>query len=227
VSVLLRGSEVDLGLASVNAHVAFEMSASRWILFAGGPRLGPVVLFWPILIVVAGLAVALGRIPWTPLRARHWLLLGLGLTQAPLAAAALVAVWLLALGWRGRHAERIASAPAASFDLVQVSLAILTLAALASLVFAIQMGLLGAPQMQIAGNGSNAEVLRWYQDRAEAGLPRPWVFSLSVWFYRFAMLAWSLWLAQSLLRWLRWGFAQWSAGGIWRPLRGGRAPAGA
>jgi hypothetical protein len=186
-----------------------------------------VVLFWPILVVVAGLAVALGRVPWTPLRARHWLLLGLGLTQAPLAAAALVAAWLLALGARGRGAERIAAAPAASFDLVQASLAILTLAALASLVFAIQMGLLGAPQMQIAGNGSDAGVLRWYQDRAGALLPRPWVFSLSVWFYRFAMLAWSLWLAQSLLRWLRWGFAQWSAGGIWRGLRGERARAGA
>jgi hypothetical protein len=226
VSVLLRGSEVDLGLPSVNAHVAFEMPAGRWTLFAGGPRLGPVVLFWPILVVVAGLAVALGRVPWTPLRARHWLLLGVGLTQAPLAAAALVAGWLLALGWRGRSAERVASTPAASFDLVQASLAILTLAALAALVFAIQVGLLGTPQMQIAGNGSNAEVLRWYQDRAGAILPRPWVFSLSVWFYRFAMLAWSLWLAQSLLRWLRWGFAQWSAGGIWRPLRGERARTG-
>jgi hypothetical protein len=220
--VLLRGSEVDLGLPSVNAHVTFEMPQSRWILYTGGPRLGPVVLFWPILVVVAGLAYALGRVPWTPLRARHWLLLGLGLTQAPFAAAALVAVWLLALGWRGRRAERLAEGSPRVFDLLQVSLAVLTIAALASLVFAIQMGLLGAPQMQIAGNGSGADVLRWYQDRADALLPRPWVFSLSVWFYRLAMLAWSLWLAQSLLRWLRWGFAQWSAGGLWRPLRVGR-----
>jgi hypothetical protein len=108
---------------------------------------------------------------------------------------------------------------------MQLLLAALTLAALAALVYAIQVGLLGAPQMQIAGNGSSAEVLRWYQDRSAAELPRPWVFSLSVWFYRLAMLAWSLWLAQSLLRWLRWGFAQWSAGGIWRPLRGGQARA--
>jgi hypothetical protein len=31
------------------------------------------------------------------------------------------------------------------------------------------------------------------------------------------MLAWSLWMAQALLlRWLPWGFAQWSRGGIWR-----------
>jgi hypothetical protein len=225
-SIVLPGSEVDLGLPSVNAHVAFELPANRWTLFAGGPRLGPVVLFWPLLGVVAGLAVALGRVPWTPLRARHWLLLGVGLTQAPFAAAALVAGWLLALGWRGRSSERMASASPQAFDLVQLSLAALTLAALAALVYAIQVGLLGAPQMQIAGNGSSAEVLRWYQDRSPAGLPRPWVFSLSLWFYRFAMLAWSLWLAQSLLRWLRWGFAQWSAGGIWQPLGGARARTG-
>jgi hypothetical protein len=223
VSALVHGSEVDLGLESVNAHLSIELPESRWILFAGGPRLGPVVLFWPVLAVVAGLAFALGRMAWTPLRGRHWLLLGVGLTQAPLPAAAVVVAWLLALGWRGRQAERAAAGSAAAFNLVQLSLAILTLAALAALVFAIQTGLLGAPQMQIAGNGSSFRMLRWYQDRAEALLPRPWVFSLSLWFYRFAMLAWSLWLAQSLVSWLRWGFQQWSAGGIWRSLRGRRA----
>ncbi len=226
IAALLRGSDLDLALPSVNAHARFEMPENRWILFTGGPRLGPVVLFWPVLVVVAGLALALGRIRWTPLRARHWLLLGVGLTQAPLPAAAVVVVWLLALGWRGRQAGRVAGGSALSFDLVQLLLAILTVAALAALVFAIQMGLLGAPQMQIAGNGSSHGTLRWYQDRADVLLPQPWVFSLSIWFYRVAMLAWSLWLAHSLLGWLRWGFQQWSAGGLWRPLRSARSLTG-
>jgi hypothetical protein len=70
--------------------------------------------------------------------------------------------------------------------------------------------------MQIAGNGSDASVLRWYQDRSGPVLPRPWVFSVSLWVYRAAMLAWSLWVAQALLGWLRWGFRQWTAGGHWR-----------
>jgi hypothetical protein len=95
----------------------------------------------------------------------------------------------------------------------------LTLGALVALVLAIEAGLLGTPEMQIAGNGSDASVLRWYQDRAGAVLPRPWALSVSLWIYRGAMLAWSLWVAQALLGWLRWGFRQWSSGGYWTRLR--------
>src|SRR5262249_34979920 len=60
-----RGSAVDLGAPSVNAHVELHVPDGRWVLFAGGPRLGPSVLFWSMLLIVAGLAVALGRVPWT------------------------------------------------------------------------------------------------------------------------------------------------------------------
>jgi hypothetical protein len=215
ISAWLRGPEVDLGVPSVNAHVALETSPKRWTLLVGGPRLGPAVLFWPLLVVVAGLAVALGRVPWTPLRARHWFGLGIGLTQAPLPAAALVVAWLLALGWRGRLSDAQRMRSALAFDVLQVSLAALTLAALVALALAIQMGLLGTPEMQIAGNGSDASVLRWYQDRSDPVLPRPWVLSVSLWAYRGAMLAWSLWVAQALLGWLRWGYRQWSAGDHW------------
>jgi len=36
--------------------------------------------------------------------------------------------------------------------------------------------------------------------------------------YRVAMLAWALWLALALLRWLRWGWTCFSEGGLWHPL---------
>jgi hypothetical protein len=222
ITAWFRGSAVDLGAPSVNAHVEIGVPAGRWVLFVGGPRLGPTVLFWPILLVVAALAVGLARIPWTPLETRHWLLLGLGLTQAPLPAAALVVVWLLALGFRGRLSDAERTRSHAAFDLLQVTLAALTVAALAALVFAIQEGLLGTPVMQIAGNGSDHDLLRWYQDRSAAVLPTPWMLSPSLWLYRLTMLAWSLWVAQALVGWLRWGWRQWSAGGHWLPLRRAR-----
>jgi hypothetical protein len=38
------------------------------------------------------------------------------------------------------------------------------------------------------------------------------------------MLAWSLWVAQALVGWLRWGWQQWSTGGTWLPLRRPRPP---
>jgi hypothetical protein len=219
------GSAVDLGAPSVNAHVELDVPEGRWVLFVGGPRLGPSVLFWPILLVVAALAAALGQVRWTPLRARHWLALGVGLTQAPLPASALVVVWLLALGWRGRLDEAARTRSRPLFDLLQIALVLLTLAALGALFFAIQLGLLGSPVMQIAGNGSEYGALRWYQDRAGAVLPQPWLLSLSLWFYRAAMLAWSLWVAQALVGWLRWGWRQWTHGGYWIALERGRKPA--
>jgi hypothetical protein len=215
ITAFFRGSAVDLGAPSVNAHVELAVPEGRWVLFAGGPRLGPSVLFWSVLLVVAALAVALGQVPWTPLRTRHWLVLGVGLTQAPLPASALVVVWLLALGWRGRLGEAERTRSPTAFDLLQLALVLLTLAALGALFYAIQMGLLGSPEMQIAGNGSESGILRWYQDRADAVLPQPWLLSLSLWFYRAVMLAWSLWVAQALVGWLRWGWRQWTNGGYW------------
>lgn len=219
VSVLERGSAVDLGADSVNAHLEIDVPQKRWVLFTGGPRLGPSVMFWSALAVVAGLAWLLGRLRWTPLRTRHWLLLGVGLTQAPFAAGAAVVGCLLLLGWRGRNAERLGALRPLLFSALQVALVLVTLVAAGALVFAIQQGLLGTPEMRIAGNGSTSTALRWYLDRSGALLPQPWVLSLSIWWYRAAMLAWSLWLALALVGWARWGFAQWSAGGAFRPAK--------
>jgi hypothetical protein len=216
VGVRTETPAVDLGMDSVNASIDMHVPQSRWILLAGGPRLGPAVLFWSFVIVLALIAVGLGRVPTTPLRFHHWLLLGLGLTQVPIFAAAIVVVWLLALGARGSTGTRI---PGLWFDLVQVALVGLTLMALTSLVVSIQAGLLGLPEMQISGNGSTSYHLRWYQDRAEATLPGAWVISVPLLVYRIAMLAWALWLAQALLRWLRWGWECFSHGELWRPLR--------
>ncbi len=211
----LRTPVVDLGMPSVNAGIELHVPQSRWILAAGGPRLGPAVLFWSFLVVLVGIAVGLGRIPVTPLRFHHWLLLGLGLTQAPLGAAATVVVWLLALGWRGSRGNRL---PGRWFDLAQVGLAVLTAVALLALLVSIRTGLLGLPEMQIEGNGSSGYLLRWYADRADATLPAAWVVSVPLLVYRLAMLAWALWLAQALLRWLRWGWDCFSHGELWRPL---------
>ena len=208
--------EINLGTTSVNADVEIAMPTDRWTLFAGGPRLGPAVLFWSLLAVFLLVAVGLGHVHLTPLRTHQWFLLGVGLTQAPIAVAMLVAGWLLALGWRQRHG---AAAGDRAFNALQLLLVVWTAVALAGLMWSIQQGLLGLPQMQIAGNGSSARLLRWYQDIAGDTLPRVWVFSVPLLVYRLAMLAWALWVAQALLHWLRWGWGCFTEGGLWRPLR--------
>jgi hypothetical protein len=215
-ALLYRTPAVDLGVPSVNAQISLKPSVGRWILALGGAGMKPAVLFWSILVALAALALGLSRLHLTPLRFHEWLLLGIGLTQVPIGAAAVVAVWLLALGWRS---ERGTAVPGRWFDLLQLVLVALSGAALLALLFSIHRGLLGSPEMQISGNGSTASLLRWYQDRTIATPAQSWLFSVPVLVYRLAMLAWALWLAQALLRWLRWGWQCFTAGELWRPLR--------
>lgn len=210
-----RASRVGLNAAAVNARVHINMPADRWTLLAGGPRLGPAVLFWSLLAIFLLISAGLGRLELTPLGWRQWFLLSIGLSQVPVPAAALVACWLVMLGWRGKNPR---PSPR-EFDALQVALAALSVAALLCLFSSIKRGLLGQPDMQIGGNESSAALLRWYKDRTGNPLPRPWVFSVPLGVYRLAMLAWALWLANALLGWLKWGWGCLGKGGLWKPLR--------
>lgn len=214
IGTLFKAPVVALGVPSVNAEVKIQLP-ERWTLWVSGPRLGPAVLFWGLVVVLLLVALALGRVPLTPLKMHHWFLLGLGLTQVPIWSSIFVALWLLALGWRkekpleGRFV----------FDLRQLFIAGLTVAALVVLVFSIERGLLGIPVMQIEGNGSSDSFLIWFQDRIQTTLPRPWVVTLPLYVYRIAMLAWAVWLALALLKWLKWGWECFGVGGLWKDLR--------
>lgn len=170
--------------------------------------MGPTVLFWGLVVVLVLIARGLGRSRITPLRSWDWLLLGLGLSQAGIWVGVLFASWLFALGLRSLLAQDLpGDLPPWRFNLMQTRLVLLSLAALAALFAAVEQGLLGLPEMQIAGNGSTAASLDWYQDRSGADLPGVWVVSVPMLGYRGLMLAWALWLAVRLLGWLRWGWA--------------------
>ena len=216
IAAVFRAPEVRLNMESVNASVGILMPADRWTLLVWGPRLGPAVLFWSLLAISLIASFALGRSRLTPLRVHHWFLLSLGLTQAPIWVPIVIAAWLFGLGWRR---EKGAAASDLGFDAYQILLVITSVAALSGLFWSITNGLLGLPEMQIAGNGSTPYDLKWYQDRAADALPRPWVLSVPLLVYRLAMLSWALWLAQALLRWLKWGWGCFTEGGPWRPLR--------
>jgi hypothetical protein len=213
--MLTKGPYVSIGQEAVNANVSFQMPRNRWVLMTGGPRMGPAVLFWSYLIVVILAAIGLGRVPWTPLKTRDWLLLGLGLTQVHPVVAIMIVGWLLALGLRQK---RLPEGGWFSFNMTQVILVAWTIAALVGLYIAIQKGLLGIPDMQISGNGSSNMWLNWTQDRIEAIMPQPWALTLPLFIFRILMLLWALWLAHSLLKWLRWGWRCFSEGDLWRKI---------
>jgi len=213
ITSILSTPDVDLGIAGVNSRLNVGLGQDRWVLLTLGPRFGPAVLFWGLLLVVVILAFALGKIPLTPLKHWQWFLLLLGLSQIAIEAAGLVIGWLMLLGWR----KQAADIESRYFNLLQVAIAGLTLLALGLLFLAVEQGLLGSPEMQITGNQSSAFNLNWYQDRSAATLPVATVISVPLIVYRLLMLAWSLWLAVSLLNWLKWGWSCFSSGRLWLP----------
>lgn len=214
LQTLQRSPALDLGLPGINTQLQLKLPDDRWILVLGGPQQGPAVLFWGVLLVLMAIAYGLGRLPFTPLRRRDWALLMVGLSQLPVFGAALVVLWLLALGARSRIG--LAHWSYRRFNALQVGLVVLSLSALGLLFTAIAQGLLGSPDMQVTGNGSYGNQLRWFQDRHEQTLPQAWVLSVSIWFYRLLMLLWAMWLANALLGWLRWGWGQFTADGLWK-----------
>lgn len=210
----LTSEAVGLPVESANINTTVHVPDDRWTLWTFGPVRGPAVRFWGVLICAFLAAWALGRAALSPLRPFEWMLLSIGLTQVPLPAALVIVAWLFLLAWRGRDASsRLSALP---FNARQLLLIGLTVCSLAIFLAVVWEGLLGSPEMFIVGNGSGRTLFRWYQARAEAVLPRPGFVSISIWWYRLLMLAWALWLAASLIRWLAWAWEQFSAGGCFR-----------
>ncbi|HPV11861.1 MAG TPA: hypothetical protein PKW83_14485, partial [Verrucomicrobiota bacterium] len=213
---------VKLPVEAANITTAIRVPESRWVLWVSGPLRGPAVRFWTVLAVSLLAAWVLGGLKLSPVTRLQWMLLALGLTQIHLAAALTVVGWFFLVALRGRRGSEGA---AWRFNLLQVLLVGLTLAALGILVAVVSEGLLGNPEMFIRGNGSSRLELRWFQPRSGTELPLPVVVSVSVWFYRLLMLAWALWLAAALIRWLRWTWIQFSTGGCWKaPARKPKSP---
>ena len=203
-----------LPVESANVTTTLAVPAQRWVLWADGPLRGPAVRFWSLLVCALLFAWGLGAVPLPTLRRWEWALLLVGLTQTFLVGAFFFVLWIFALAARGRHGPRARSW--IGFNLGQLALAFGALLAAGVLVSVLHVGLLGDPRMFISGEGSTPSHLRWFQPRSGSELPTPSILSVSIWFYRLLMLAWALWLAFALLRWVKWGWQQFTAGGLWR-----------
>jgi hypothetical protein len=202
---------IDVGTPTVNADIEVNVPRDRWVLLMRGPGLGPAVLFWSFLLVLLVVSVGLSRTRLTPLSTVRWVLLALGLSQVPIPAIGFVFGWLLFIGWR----EKTPELTSGWFNLRQLALVGVTGVALIILGTSVYAGLLGQPEMQVRGNGSSASMLRWFMDRTASQYPTAWVLSVPMLVYRGAMLAWSLWMALSLLSWLKWGWKAFATGGLW------------
>ena len=205
--------EVDIGAPASNINMTVSKSQDRWLLATSGPKLGPAVMYWPELAALIVFALILGRVKLTPLTTRHWLLLGLGFSTFSWSVLALVIIWLMLCGAREKSEFKLNWW---KFNLVQVIIAGMTIIALASVVTSLPAGLLGTPDMHVAGHNSYGNVLNWFADGSDSVLPIASVITVPMWVYKVLILIWALWLSFALLRWLPWVWQCFSSNGFWR-----------
>jgi hypothetical protein len=213
IGSVARTPMVNVNAQASNLRAQINLPYDRWVLYVSGPRVGPAVLYWGELLVMGLVAYGLTRLRRTPLKFHHWLLLGLGFSTFSWFTLLILVGWLLALDARARSAATISNA---MFNLRQVGLAALTVVALLAAVAGVIYGLLGDPDMHLTGNGSTPQSLNWFHDRSVGAMPEAMVFSAPKWVYQLAMVFWALWLAATLIGWLRWAWDCYSKGGHWR-----------
>ncbi|WP_457418065.1 hypothetical protein [Roseateles sp. P5_E7] len=216
MGALWRHEGLALGLPGVNDALQLDVPEDRIVLAVGGPLIGPAVLIWGVLVVVIVLAWFAPRGLPGVMGRPAWLILALGVAPVSLWALAVLAGWFGTLearrrwvahgGQGGRRWLRI---------VVQLLLVLWTCFAIAALLDVLRTGLLGYPNLLVAGPGSSSHELNWVSDRFTEHTAGAWVVSAPVWLYRLLMLGWALWLAASLLKWVTWAWAAFSAGGAW------------
>lgn len=205
---------LELPVESSNIATTMTLPQDRWVLWAFGPLRGPAVRLWGLVVLSLVGAFVLGRLSSSPLRGGEWGLLALGLTQVHPLAMLLVICWFFLIAFRG--SDRGVSLRPVPFNLIQICIILLALPVAGTILAALHRGLLGVPEMMVMGNQSSSTSLKWFAQRTDQLLPEAGVISVSIWYYRILMLAWALWLAISALRWIRWGWGQFSRRTFWK-----------
>jgi hypothetical protein len=205
--------KVNLGIPAVNIETVVSIPLDRWVWFTAGSTMGPAVLFLSLLPLLAIISILLGKLKITILNCYEWFLLLFGLTQNNYLITMIVVGWLIVIGNRSRRDLNLSRKFTSRIS--QLFIVILTIATIFALIASIETGLLGTPDMKIAGNGSSTFYFRWYQDAITGLMPDCTIFSLPISTYRTIMLLWAMWLAVAVTKWYKWAWQSFSRGGHW------------
>ncbi len=208
LETIFKSPLVDLMSPSVN--IEQKINFSRWIFYAKGPLKGSVVMFWSMLPIWFVFSIMLGYFKIYPMKSWQWFLLFLGLSQVNFVINFVIISWFIFMGLRDKYSDKIKYK-----NLVQCLLAFLTIMFVVCLFVSIKSGLLGSPNMMIRGGGFN-DNLFWYADASEGVIPEIMIISFSQMIYKAVMLLWSMWIALSFVKWIKWGINSYAKDGIWK-----------
>ncbi|MCW7754627.1 hypothetical protein OOT00_11590 [Desulfobotulus sp. H1] len=209
----IRMPSMDMGMPTANIRQEIHLDQNQWLLWTHGPLLGPGVRIWGwVFLVLMLTAIMAVKAEKSPLKTRDWLLLGLGLVSLSPLAILIIGSGFFLFAWRGRQQQPMG--PLHNFWQCGLGALLMVMALL--LLAAVRNGLLGIPDMQIAGNGSYPELLRWTADRSEGTLPSAGVLIMPLFFWRVLMFAWALWLAGRVLSWAPWAWQALMTGIPWQ-----------
>ncbi len=212
---------LTLPASIANIQLQYQLNHDRWPLYLLGPAIGPAMLYWGILCVIL---LGAATLAWLqrhyqinmPIGLWGWLLLGLGLSTVSSYGVIPIALWFFAMHQR-LHQVDAHTLPHRRFNILQVTLILLTLLTLWVLLTAIPQGLLSTPNMKITGNQSTAYQYYWYQDRSANGtFPQATVISLPILVYQLTILIWSIWMASQAVKWITWGWQALTHQCFWR-----------
>jgi hypothetical protein len=193
--------------------------SDRWLLFTGGGDIRPAVLLLGILLAFSLFGFVLNKTKVTPLGLSSWVLLLLGLSQSSYLAAFLIIGWLLAFGYRNKIMSLLVEndvISAKKFNFVQGTLIALSVIGGLTLIGVVGSGLLSRPDVFVTGLRSSSNNLYWYIQSWNGENKTPWFISLPIEYYRIMILSWGVWLAFSLMSWLKWMWTEFSKDGYWR-----------
>ncbi|NVJ49769.1 MAG: hypothetical protein HWE11_05245 [Gammaproteobacteria bacterium] len=196
--------EINLNAPASNLVVQWQVPDDRWVIWTSGPVIGPAIIYWGELLAFIVIAILLSRSKFLPIKPASWLLLGLGLSLQSWLMLVWVTAWLIALEAHKRYQDKLGKD---AFNLTQVFLALFSVISLLVLLASVPMSLLSRPDMGIVGNASSGYQLQWYLDQSSGQLPTISVISLPIWVYKSLMLAWALWLAFSIVGWIKWAWS--------------------
>jgi hypothetical protein len=187
--------EIDFNSEASNITQKIIYPSKSWIIAAFGPRKGPAVLFWGYFAGVVFAALAAAKFIKSFLKPHQFILLAAGLSLAAPLEIIIVFGFFFAVEYR----RNLVPENTKYFNLIQTGIIFLLIMSAMIIYDAVSSGLLGIPDMQIAGNGSYSGNLNWFLDRTEKNPASIFIILAPINLWKLILFLWSIWISAFLI----------------------------